>query len=482
MINPCHPDSTASHYSVLIVGGGFSGAVLAAHLARHADEALSVLVLDRNPARGRGVAYGTQCGGHLLNVPAGSMSAFCDDPEHFVRWAQAHYDRAVTASRFLPRRIYGQYIDWVLAYAAGRHPGTITWKNDEVESVSQICEVARIKLRSGKIVTADKVVLALGNFPPASSSLPEAVRESSGYVGNPWASGALDGTELDGPENDGSVLLVGAGLTGVDMAIALRARGFKGIIHLLSRHGLLPEKHKARQSWPAFWTPAAPRTIRGLLRLVREQVEAAERNGTDWRAVIDSLRGSTLAIWQSLPVKEKRRFLRHLRPYWEVHRHRVAPEIGCLLEQQIASGEIETHAGRIVDCREQEGKTRVTFRDRNTGDYVHLMVDRVVNCTGPETDCRKLNDVLVRNLLEQGMARPDALSLGLDAAEDGALIDAHGLASNVIYVVGPARKGRLWETTAVPEIRQQIAELVPLLAPGRNRVEIAATETLFAAD
>ena len=110
MINPCHPDSTASHYSVLIVGGGFSGAVLAAHLAWHADEAVSVLVLDRNPARGRGVAYGTQCGGHLLNVPAGNMSAFCDDPEHFVRWAQAHYDRAVTASRFLPRRITGSIL------------------------------------------------------------------------------------------------------------------------------------------------------------------------------------------------------------------------------------------------------------------------------------------------------------------------------------------------------------------------------------
>jgi uncharacterized NAD(P)/FAD-binding protein YdhS len=482
MINPHHPESTASHCSVLIVGGGFSGAVLAAHLARDADDSFSVLVLDRNQGRGRGVAYGTQCGGHLLNVPAGNMSAFHDDPDHFLRWAQAHYDRAVTAGRFLPRRVYGQYIDWVLAYAAGRHPGRITWKNDEVESVTRASDVASVRLRSGNVVTADKVVLALGNFPPAASSLPEAVRRISGYARNPWAPGALDVPESDGSEKDCSILLVGSGLTGVDMAIALRARGFTGVIHLLSRHGLLPQKHKVKQTWPAFWNHAAPRTVRGLMRLVREQVDAAEHNGTGWRAVIDSLRSFTPAIWQSLSIKERRRFLRHARPYWEAHRHRVAPEIACLLEQQIGSREIETHSGRIVDCREQENKIEVTFRDRKTGDYIHLRVDRVLNCTGPETDCRKLGDPLMNDLLGQGLVRPDPLRLGLDVAEDGAVIDAQGTPSNVIYAVGPARKGRLWETTAVPEIRQQIAALVPLLTPGRDRIERVETETLFAAD
>jgi uncharacterized NAD(P)/FAD-binding protein YdhS len=477
MTDPHHPDSSASHYPVVIVGGGFSGVVLAAHLAGHADDSFSILVLDRNPVRGHGVAYGTQCGGHLLNVSAGNMSAFHDDPEHFLRWAQAHYDRAVTAGRFLPRRVYGQYIDWVLAYAAGRHPGKITWKSDEVESVTRASDVARIRLRSGNVVTADKIVLALGNFPPAASSLPESVRKSSGYVGNPWAPGALNGAE-----NDESVLLVGSGLTGVDMAIALRARGFKGVIHLLSRHGLLPQRHQAKQTWPAFWNQAAPRTARGLVRLVREQVEAAERSRTDWQAVIDSLRGFTPAIWQSLPTNEKRRFLRHVRPYWEVHRHRVAPEIGCLIEQQIMSRETETHSGRIVDCREQGSKIEVTLRDRKTGDHIHLMVDRVLNCTGPETDCRKLNDPLMNDLLRQELVRPDLLRLGLDVAEDGGVIDAQGTPSNVIYAVGPARKGRLWETTAVPEIRQQIATLVPLLVPRRDRVETVETETLFAAD
>jgi len=433
--------------------------------------------VDPGPIRGRGVAYGTKCGGHLLNVPAGSMSAFPDEPDHFLQWAQAHYDRAVAPGRFIPRRVYGQYIESVLAEAEDRHPGRIEWKTDEVESVTRAGEVGRVRLRSGDVLTADKVVLALGNFPPAASSLPEAIRKSSGYVPNPWAQGALYGTE-----NESSILLVGSGLTGVDVAIALRARGFKGVIHLLSRHGLLPQKHKPKHAWPAFWNQDAPRSARGLMDLVRQQVEAAQRHGVDWRAVIDSLRPFTPAIWQSLSMEEKRRFLRHVRPYWEVHRHRVAPEIGGMVEQQIASGEIETHAGRIIDCCHQEDKVRVTFRDRRTGEQVDLMVDRMFNCTGPETDCRKLNHPLVNDLLRQGLVRPDPLRLGLDVAEDGAVIDAQGVASDLIYTVGPARKGRLWETTAVPEIRQQIAELSSLLATELNRFEAAETATLFAAD
>src|SRR5580698_830052 len=471
-----HSDSASAHYSVLIVGGGFSGAVLAAQLVRRTNDAFSVMVVDRGPVRGRGVAYGTPCGGHILNVPAGNMSAFPDDPDHFLGWAQAHYDRAVTAGRFIPRRVYGQYIEWVLMQAENGHPRSIEWKTDEVESVTRAGEVVRVRLRSGDVVTAEKVVLALGNFPPAASSLPEAVRKSSGYVPNPWGHGALYATE-----NESSILLVGSGLTGVDMAIALRARGFKGVIHLLSRHGLLPQKHKPGRAWPAFWNADAPRTVGGLMRLVREQVAIAQQRGNDWRAVIDSLRCFTPAIWQSLSIKEKRRFLRHVRPYWEAHRHRVAPEIAGLVEQQLLSGEIEDHAGRIVDAQEQGDKTEVTFRDRKTGEHVRLLVDRVVNCTGPETDCRKLDHPMVNDLLSHGLVRPDSLRLGLDVAEDGAVIDAQGVASNLIYSVGPARKGRLWETTAVPEIRRQIAELAPLLTE-THRIEISEAETLFAAD
>jgi uncharacterized NAD(P)/FAD-binding protein YdhS len=176
--------------------------------------------------------------------------------------------------------------------------------------------------------------------------------------------------------------------------------------------------------------------------------------------VIDSLRPFTEQIWQSLPGQERKRFLRHARPYWEVHRHRIAPEIGGLIGYQLLNGHIRPHAGRITSYQEDEGGVDLTYLDRKSGNEQALRVDRVINCTGPETDCRRLDNPLLTSLLNQQLARPDALFLGLDNSRDGALIDTHGRASEILYAVGPARKGSLWETTAVPEIRDEVAELV----------------------
>jgi uncharacterized NAD(P)/FAD-binding protein YdhS len=195
------------------------------------------------------------------------------------------------------------------------------------------------------------------------------------------------------------------------------------------------------------------------------QVEAAERAGNNWRAVIDSLRPFTQEIWRCLSLKERRRFLRHVRPYWDVHRHRIAPAIGARLASQIQDGQIEIRAGRITAYSEDIDGVDVTYRDRESGHLVPLRVDRVINCTGPESDCRRVDDPLLADLMRQKLARPDSLFLGLDVSPDGALIDAHGAASSLLYAIGPVRKGSLWETIAVPELRVQVSELSRLL-PG----------------
>jgi uncharacterized NAD(P)/FAD-binding protein YdhS len=192
-------------------------------------------------------------------------------------------------------------------------------------------------------------------------------------------------------------------------------------------------------------------------------VEAAERAGSGWRAVIDSLRPFTQEIWRSLSFTERRRFLRHLRPYWDVHRHRVAPVIGTRLASQIHDGQIEIHAGRIKAYAEDIDGVDVTYRDRVSGQLERLRVDRVINCTGPESDCRNVDDLLLTDLMRQKLARPDQLFLGLDVSPDGALIDAHGAASNLLYAIGPVRKGSLWETIAVPELRVQVFDLSRVL-------------------
>jgi uncharacterized NAD(P)/FAD-binding protein YdhS len=263
----------------------------------------------------------------------------------------------------------------------------------------------------------------------------------------------------------GSVLLVGSGLTAVDVVLALRANEFRGAIHILSRHGLLPQKHEAAAlQWPAFLSKSSPRTVRSLMRLVRQQVQTAQSRGNDWRSVIDSLRPFTQAIWQSLPVSEQQRFLRHLRAYWDSHRHRVAPDIGAILHSQVLNGRVRPHAGRITAYHETENAAAVTYRERKTGDMKQLHVDRVFNCTGPEADCRKLASPLLRDLMRQQLIRPDQVFLGLDTADDGALIGSDGKASDFLYTLGPTRKGSLWETIAVPEIRAQVSALASLLS------------------
>ncbi|MGA2456157.1 MAG: FAD/NAD(P)-binding protein [Terriglobales bacterium] len=454
---------TGAPFSIAIVGGGFTGAVVAAQLLRKSRSTVSVVLIEKGARLGSGVAYGTQCKEHLLNVPAKNMSAYPDDPEHFLRWARSNYDSGAQPDDFLPRLVYGQYADSLLREEIERHPGQFEHVEDEVVSVDRAGDRAQVNLRSGQTVLANKVVLAVGHFPPGDLRFPGKPAQNRHYVANPWTNRAI-GDLL----SNQSVLLVGSGLTSVDVVLSLRQQGFRGTIHIVSRRGLLPQVHKAISPWPSFWDKRSPKTARALLRLIRTQAEAAERLGGDWRSVIDSLRPFTQDIWRSLPRPEQQRFLRHLRPYWDVHRHRIAPQIGTMLAAETMSGQIQTHTGRITKYSEDIDGVDVTYREPKTGELKRLYVNRVINCTGPEGDYRKVDHALLANLLQRKMVRPDPLFLGLDVASDGALIDAEGVASDILYTLGPLRKAGLWETIAVPEIRAQASELAALLLAGHE--------------
>jgi uncharacterized NAD(P)/FAD-binding protein YdhS len=312
------------------------------------------------------------------------------------------------------------------------------------------------------------VVLAMGNFPPSDLGISGLQDRCQRYVRLAWSKEALRGLSA----ND-DVLLIGSGLTAVDIAISLHEARHQGKIHILSRHGLIPQVHsdKPYSSWPRFWNHDSPRTARGLLRLVREQAEAASAAGGDWRAVMDSLRPLVQQMWKSLPLKERRRFLRHVRTYWEIHRHKVAPAIGRTFLRMIAAGQIEIHAGRVATYSELQNAAELTFRIRSTGRLQTLRVARVINCSGPATDCRKIDSPFLANLYAQGLIREDSLSLGMNVDDHGALLDANGRTSRGLYAIGLARKGRLWETTAVPELRAQAAALADHLLKNVPRFE-----------
>jgi uncharacterized NAD(P)/FAD-binding protein YdhS len=453
--------------TIVVIGGGFSGTAVASHLLRRGRPARVVLANRYGPI-GRGVAYGTRLEAHVLNAPAGDMSALPDDRDHFVRWARTR-DDSIREDSFVSRRVYGEYLESLLREGEQHLP--------RAARLERLVGVARdIAIRpdgesaevvfAGARITADRVVLALGNYSPSN---PAAVGgefyETDRYVRDPWVRGALDAVR---PGE--SVLMLGTGLTMLDIALDLAARGVRLPLFAVSRHGLLPRPHRtgAGPAGPDTLPPgldAPPRSIARYTRLVRRHIAARAAAGGDWRDVIAALRPGTPALWMGLGQEERARFLRHLRPWWDVHRHRASPETARAIEKMLAAGDISVRAARILGYRRVANEVEVTIRPRGVSEAGRVHVHRVVNCTGPSTDVRRLGDPLLDALLARRLLRPDPLGLGLETAADGALLDAAGRPSRVLSLVGPLLKADYWEATAVPELRQHAARLAERLLP-----------------
>lgn len=450
--------------TIVIIGAGFSGTMVAVHLLGSPGPRRVVLI-ERGGRFGRGVAYGTACGAHLLNVPAGRMSALESDPDHFLRWAQER-DAAAKGGSFLPRMLYGEYLAWTLddaeRSAAAASLERVTGK---AIGVAEGSECAEVMLDGGRRMAADSVVLALGNFAPADPPTANpAFYSSPRYIRDPWAGGA-DRLSVIGP--DEPVMLIGTGLTMVDIALELAGRGHRGVMHAVSRRGLLPQPHRS----PAVpHHPAAPRdldswepTALGMLRGLRREVEQARGRGVDWREVVTSIRHDTPRLWGKLPIAERRRFMLRLRAFWETHRHRAAPQAAAAVADMQKSGRLRIVAARPVSFRDDGGAVRATLLPRGCDREAVLTVGRVINCTGPDTNLTTLADPLIASLRERGAIVADDLGLGARTAPGGALLDARGVASKRVFLCGPLRKAELWENTAVPELRVETRALAQRL-------------------
>ncbi|HET6331019.1 MAG TPA: FAD/NAD(P)-binding protein [Holophagaceae bacterium] len=441
-------------FDIVIIGAGASGVLTAAHL-HHASPDSSVALMDAGARAARGLAYGTPYGAHLLNVPAGRMSAFAHDPGHFTAWLE----RAIPGSAngvFAPRSKYGEYLTEVLAQTCAppsrtrRIPGTVVGLVPGHEDGTW-----EVHLHDGHVVMARAVVLALGNLAP-SDPLRLGADAPDGYLRDPWGPGAAQGLPPQA-----SILIIGTGLTMVDLLLALRAEGHKGIVHAVSRRGLLPRAH-AGYAQRSIAAPAGL-TPRAALRWVRREIAAAEAEGDDWRSVIDGLRASTQDLWASWTTAQRSSFLRHARAYWDVHRHRTAPEVGSQVEALLASGVLQVHAGHIRSLRDATDGMEVQWTSRADGKLHTLQVARVINCTGPASDYGSLDQPLVSQLRRAGWLVPDALRLGVETDGDGRLVGKGGQPVPGLFTLGPLRRASLWESTAIPEIRGQAAALAALL-------------------
>lgn len=456
--------------TVAVIGAGFSGTIAACRLARDAAGAFRVALVERAPRFARGAAYGVNHHACLLNVPAGRMSAFPEEPEHFLRWLRARDPRA-TGGTFPARSLYGEYLGVILAEterapqssrALDRVPGEAV-RIDPPRAGSP----ARIHLRDGRTIDADGAILALGNFPPGDPPLADpAFFRSARYARDPWAPGVMESV----PPND-DVLLLGTGLTMLDVALALKASGHSGTIHAISRRGLLPQPHRISVRppralpFPEALTPMlAGASASAMLRALRDEIRRGARAGDDWREVVTALRGDTPALWRALDDRSKLQFLRHLQPYWDTHRHRAAPETAAGVADLLERGELTARAGRVESITETARAAEVSIVLRASGERTTVSVGRVINCTGPQTNPARCADPLLASALEAGLLRVDPFGLGLDADDAGRALSRDGRAHSWLFLVGPLRRGQLWETTAVPELRTQARDVAQAVA------------------
>jgi uncharacterized NAD(P)/FAD-binding protein YdhS len=457
--------------SIAIIGAGFSGTLLALHLLRRCPPTTHVRLIERNSQFGLGTAYATGNASHLLNVPAGRMSAFHDAPVDFVNWLRAQPrlspDVEPDERAFAPRQLFGEYVRHHLNQELKRSKS-----KDRLELVrGDVCRIEKngqgfaLEIGRGKSVDADLVVLATGNFPPEAPAVADtSFYDTALYRPDPWASNVFTGLDSTDP-----VLLIGTGLTMVDAVISLLDLGHAGPIHAVSRRGLLPLRHSSQAAAPSPATRSLPTSVTALVQFLREESRRAVAEGVTWQPVVDRLRPFTQDVWGAMSIQDRARFLRHLRPWWDVHRHRLAPAVAARIDGAIASGQLKIDAGRIKSFRRHgdrlaPNRVVVEYRARGGRAMTEIEAARVINCSGPGCDYDLISHPLIKNLLAEGYVRPDALKLGLDVTANCALKDRSGAISQRLFAVGPVTKGAFWEITAVPDIRRQCELLSDYLA------------------
>ncbi len=449
---------------VAIIGGGFSGAVTAINLARAARQRVSIDIIEPRAMLGGGVAYSSADPAHRINVPASRMTVFTDGAGDFDRWVRAsgRLDDDPQAiwegDHAFPRRgVFGRYIAKLVAEASRDHPhAPITHHRSTATDIVARPSGFAVTLASGDVLAADVVILAVSHPPPAvPATLRAALAQGAPIIADPWRHGALDALAPDA-----HVLIVGTGLSMADIVASLAQRGFAGRITAVSRRGLLSRGHSfaPNPGWDAFKTLTPADTARGLLLLVREQVRLASAAGVPWQAVFDDVRAHGGRIWAALPVREQRRLVRHLRPYWDVHRFRIAPQAEAAIAALRAEGRLSHIAGSLQGASWDGGSLAVTLRPRREpGRSLVLHVDAAVVTTGPaHGDILQASGAL-SSLARQALVQGDPVGLGLLVDPLSRPVAADGSIRPDLFVAGPLARGRFGELMGLPQVSEHAA-------------------------
>jgi uncharacterized NAD(P)/FAD-binding protein YdhS len=462
-----HEPGGPTEVDVAIVGGGAAGVLVATRLLADPDSRLRVAIVEPAAELARGAAYATAQPEHLLNVVAGGMSAFAEDPAHFVRFLSESGDPAVSPTAFVARRDYGRYLRETLC-AQPRYP-SLRWLRERVVDIERQGHGNRLDFASGQALTARVVVLAVGNTP---RRIPASRLHGSVRLAEAWDYAAVATIPACA-----DVCIVGSGLSMVDAVLGLAHGGHQGRIHVVSRHGLMPLAHAAPGAGEGTLGNLLALGLRDRLRLVRAWTRAATTAGEPWQWVFDRLRPHGQALWRSLTYADQQRFLRHVVRYWDIHRHRIAPQVAATLDGLRAGGRLDAVAGRLQSIEARaDGSAEVAYRPRHEDGVRTIRADWIVNATGVETHIDLQPDTLLGALRMRGRVLPGPHGIGIASEEPGRVLDARGVADPGLLVLGAMRIGTLWESIAIPELRGQaraIAEHLRALLDERPAAPMA---------
>lgn len=442
---------------ITIVGAGFSGATLATALATSRDTDVDVCLVGVSSNFGRGVAYGDARGEHLLNTRAGQLGADASKPAAFAQWLNLS-PRA--CDEFLPRIAYGEYLLDRL-HEAEQLSTNLTTLEHEVVQIDRLPGGGfRVHLDDGANFFSDVVVLAIGALPPQRlAGVGPRLAKSARYIASPWQEG-----ELQRIDPDARLLIAGTGLTMVDVLATLRRQGHRGEIVALSRHGLLPQRHTKDAADPIELPPSVRQALHAQdLHALVSALRSVTKIMEDWRPLVDALRTHTQAFWRGLTPVQRGRFLRHVRVYWEIHRHRMAPRAAAEVDAMRASGQLRLVAGHLLRAGVSGDRVSVVYRRRGSDTADAGMFDGLVRATGLDTDITRTTHPLIQHLYATGTLAADPLGLGLHVTAAGEVIDARRRPVAGLYCIGALARGESWEMTAIAELRDAVHTLAKRL-------------------
>lgn len=447
--------------SIIIVGGGFSGFFTAIRLINN-NPSIKVTIVNSGFPIGNGPAYMVEKDNLILNVPAGNMSAFEDEPDHFIQWLikrppYAQMDIQELKARFVPRKIYGDYLN-ELAVPYMKHP-QLTIVEDRAVELKKDASGYEVITAGKKTIKGASVLLATGNVQPAHPAIEnKAFFKESTYFQNPW-----NGDYTVGAEKLKEILIIGTGLTMVDCVINLFDAGFTGKITALSPRGYTPSFHTTTAKHPDFYTELKGRSLQENFQTVRHQFKLAEQQGVKWQAVIDAIRPHIQEIWSNYSLKDKKQFINHVRHIWGVSRHRLNLEQHTQLMEHIQKQNLTIKAGRLINIEQQGTDILCTYRKRGSQEIAKFRTQRVINCTGPQSNYKQLEEAFYKKALDQGLIFSNELNLGLKTDIHGRLLNDRNEVIPNLFAIGSLLRGTLWETTAVPDLRKQTANISDLL-------------------